>query len=30
VLHAWNGSEWVLLSDKDYREGNFLQQFPTA
>lgn len=28
VLHAWNGSEWVLLSEKDYREGNFLQQSP--
>ena len=28
VLHAWNGSEWVLLTGKDYREGNFLQQVP--
>ena len=28
VLHAWNGSEWVLLTSKDYREGNFLQQVP--
>lgn len=28
VLHAWNGSEWVLLTDKDYREGNFLQKVP--
>lgn len=28
VLHAWNGSEWVLLTLKDYREGNFLQKVP--
>ena len=28
VLHAWNGSEWVLISLKDYREGNFLQRVP--
>lgn len=28
VLHAWNGSEWVLVSMKDYREGNFLQRTP--
>lgn len=28
VLHAWNGSEWVLLTEKDYREGNFLQKSP--
>ncbi len=28
VLHAWNGNEWVLLSMKDYREGNFLHKVP--
>lgn len=28
VLHAWNGSEWVFLSMKDYREVNFLQRQP--
>ena len=28
VLHAWNGSEWTLLTLKDYREGNFLQSVP--
>lgn len=28
VLHAWNGTEWVYLSEKDYREGNFLQKVP--
>lgn len=28
VLHAWNGSEWVLVTLKDYREGNFLQRTP--
>ncbi len=28
VLHAWNGSEWVLITLKDFREGNFLQRAP--
>lgn len=28
MLHAWNGSEWVFLSLKDYREVNFLQRQP--
>ena len=28
VLHAWNGSEWALISMKDFREGNFLQRAP--
>ena len=28
VMHAWNGSEWVLVTLKDYREGNFLQRVP--
>lgn len=28
VLHAWNGSDWALVTLKDYREVNFLQQVP--
>ncbi len=28
VLHAWNGSEWVLVTMKDYREVNFLESLP--
>jgi len=28
-LHAWNGTEWVALSMKDYREVNFLEQLPS-
>ncbi len=28
VLHAWNGTEWVPVSLKDYREVNFLQRVP--
>lgn len=27
-LHAWNGSEWVPVSMKDYREVSFLQRVP--
>ncbi|MCZ7592775.1 MAG: hypothetical protein M5U15_11800 [Kiritimatiellae bacterium] len=28
TLHAWNGSEWVPVSMKDYREVSFLQRVP--
>lgn len=28
LLHAWNGSEWVPVSLKDYREVSFLQRVP--
>ena len=28
TLHAWNGTDWVAVSMKDYREVNFLQRVP--
>lgn len=28
VLHAWNGEQWVYVSMKDFREGNFVQVTP--
>lgn len=29
TIYVWNGSEWVFVSLKDYREVNFLQQMPS-
>ena len=28
LLHAWNGTEWIAVSLKDFREVNFLQRTP--
>ncbi|MCS6770739.1 MAG: hypothetical protein NZ740_01785 [Kiritimatiellae bacterium] len=29
ILHAWNGTEWVPITLKDFREVNFLQKMPS-